>query len=68
MAGTALRVPRKHSASRIAEERKRDLIQAAIKDIAAHGYDAVTVATICEEAGFSRTDRALFLRQGRPAA
>ena len=54
MAGTALRVPRKHSASRIAEERKRDLIQAAIRDIAAHGYDAVTVATICEEAGFSR--------------
>jgi len=54
MTGVAVRVPRKHSASRIAEERKRDLIQAAIRDIAAHGYDAVTVATICEEAGFSR--------------
>src|ERR1700722_16436291 len=54
MAGTAVRLPRKHNPSRIAEERKRDLIQAAIRDIAAHGYDAVTVATICEEAGFSR--------------
>lgn len=40
--------------SRIAAERKQDLIEAAIRDISAHGYDAVTVATICEEAGFSR--------------
>lgn len=54
MAGTAVRIPQTRKPSRIAEERKRDLIQAAIRDIAAHGYDAVTVATICEEAGFSR--------------
>ncbi len=40
--------------SRIAVERKQDLIEAAIRDIMAHGYDNVTVATICEEAGFSR--------------
>lgn len=40
--------------SRIAIERKQDLIEAAIRDIMAHGYDNVTVATICEEAGFSR--------------
>jgi TetR/AcrR family transcriptional repressor of bet genes len=54
MADTVVRVPQTRKPSRIAEERKRDLIQAAIRDIAAHGYDAVTVATICEEAGFSR--------------
>src|SRR5580698_5348596 len=54
MAGTAIRIAQTRKPSRIAEERKRDLIQAAIRDIAAHGYDAVTVATICEEAGFSR--------------
>lgn len=40
--------------SRIAIERKQDLIEAAIRDIMAHGYDNVTVATICQEAGFSR--------------
>ncbi|BCH29904.1 HTH-type transcriptional regulator BetI [Mesorhizobium sp. L-8-10] len=40
--------------SRIAQERKLDLIDAAIRDIAAKGYDKVTVSTICEEAGFSR--------------
>jgi AcrR family transcriptional regulator len=40
--------------SRIAVERRRNLIDAAIRNIAAKGYDAVTVATICEEAGFSR--------------
>src|ERR1700722_6351902 len=54
MAGTAIRIAQTRKPSRIAEERKRDLIQAAIRDIAAHGYDAVTVATICERAGFSR--------------
>ena len=40
--------------SRIAAERRRNLIDAAIRNIAAKGYDAVTVSTICEEAGFSR--------------
>jgi len=40
--------------SRIAQERRRDLIDAAIRNIAAQGYDAVTIATICEEAGYSR--------------
>src|SRR5215469_3305930 len=54
MPSTAARLPQTRKSSRIAEERKRDLIQAAIRDIAAHGYDAVTVATICEAAGFSR--------------
>ncbi len=45
---------RKRQPSRIAQERRRNLIDAAIRNIAAHGYDSVTVATICEEAGFSR--------------
>ncbi|MEX0729499.1 MAG: TetR family transcriptional regulator C-terminal domain-containing protein [Aquisalimonadaceae bacterium] len=40
--------------TRIAQKRRRDLINAAIRNIAVSGYDAVTVATICEEAGFSR--------------
>lgn len=40
--------------SRIALERRQDLIEAAIRDIAAKGYDKVTVSSICEEAGFSR--------------
>jgi len=54
MSSATTRLPQTRKPSRIAEERKRDLIQAAIRDIAAHGYDAVTVATICEAAGFSR--------------
>ena len=40
--------------SRIAQERRRDLIEATIRDIATNGYDKVTVASLCEEAGFSR--------------
>lgn len=44
----------KRKPSRIAHERRLDLIDAAIRDIAAKGYDKVTVSTICEEAGFSR--------------
>lgn len=48
------RVRRTRKPSRIAQERRRDLIDAAIRDIAVQGYDAVTVASICEEAGFSR--------------
>jgi TetR/AcrR family transcriptional repressor of bet genes len=48
------RVPRKQKPSRVAQERRRDLIEAAIRDIAANGYDKVTIATICEQAGFSR--------------
>jgi TetR/AcrR family transcriptional repressor of bet genes len=54
MAGEFVRVPQKRKPSRIAELRRRDLIDAAIRDIATLGYDAVTVATICERAGFSR--------------
>lgn len=54
MTAVAARVPRKHKPSRIAQERRRDLIDAAIRDIAANGYDRVTIASICEEAGFSR--------------
>jgi len=51
---TKERTPQKRKPSRIAQERRRDLIDAAIRDIAANGYDTVTIATICEEAGFSR--------------
>ncbi len=54
MTGEVVRVPHKRKPSRIAELRRRDLIDAAIRDIATLGYDAVTVATICERAGFSR--------------
>ncbi len=54
MSGEVVRVPHKRKPSRIAELRRRDLIDAAIRDIAKLGYDAVTVATICERAGFSR--------------
>lgn len=46
------RRPRKES--RIVAERRNDLIQAAITSIADVGYDAVTVASICDAAGFSR--------------
>ncbi|MGE3150016.1 MAG: transcriptional regulator BetI [Pseudorhodoplanes sp.] len=45
---------RRKYTKRIAPVRRRDLIQATIRDISAHGYDQVTVASICEEAGFSR--------------
>ncbi len=48
------RKPQNRKPSRIAPERRRNLIDAAIRNIAAKGYDAVTIATICEEAGFSR--------------
>ena len=54
MSETRVRPRQNRKPSRIAVERKQDLIEAAIRDISAHGYDAVTVATICEEAGFSR--------------
>lgn len=40
--------------SRVVEERRSDLIQAAITSIAEVGYDAVTVVSICDAAGFSR--------------
>jgi TetR/AcrR family transcriptional regulator, transcriptional repressor of bet genes len=40
--------------SRISQERRRDLIDAAISSIAAVGYNDVTVQSICEAAGFSR--------------
>ncbi len=54
MAGATARLPQKRKPSRVAALRRRDLIDAAIRDIATLGYDAVTVATICERAGFSR--------------
>jgi TetR/AcrR family transcriptional regulator, transcriptional repressor of bet genes len=38
----------------ISEQRRRDLVNAAISSIAQHGYQNVTVKTICEAAGFSR--------------
>ena len=38
----------------VAQNRRRELRDAAIKAIAADGYSAVTVASICEVAGFSR--------------
>lgn len=47
-------VRKKRGPSRIAVERRRDLIEAAIRDIARNGYATVTVASICAEAGFSR--------------
>jgi TetR/AcrR family transcriptional repressor of bet genes len=48
------RVAQRRKPSSIAMERRRDLQEAAIRSIAAKGFAAVTVATICEEAGFSR--------------
>lgn len=49
------RQPRKRSKpSAIAVERRRELQEAAIRCIADKGYAAVTVAMICDEAGFSR--------------
>lgn len=54
MSESRTRTKQNRKPSRIAMERKQDLIEAAIRDILAHGYDNVTVATICEEAGFSR--------------
>ena len=54
MAVAQVRTRQKRPPSRIAQERRRNLIDAAIRNIAVHGYESVTVATICEEAGFSR--------------
>jgi AcrR family transcriptional regulator len=49
------RRPRKRSKpSNIAVERRSDLQEAAIRCIAEKGYAAVTVAMICDDAGFSR--------------
>jgi hypothetical protein len=67
MAGDVVRVPQKRKPSRMAEVRRRDLIDAAIGDIATPGYDAVAVATICEPAGFSR-GLIGHCGQGRPSA
>jgi TetR/AcrR family transcriptional regulator, transcriptional repressor of bet genes len=51
----ARRKPRKRTTpSAIAIERRGELQQAAIRCIAEKGYAAVTVAMICDEAGFSR--------------
>jgi TetR/AcrR family transcriptional regulator, transcriptional repressor of bet genes len=59
MATSSQAAPRRRLAQRrkpsaIAIERRRDLQEAAIRSIAAKGFAAVTVAMICEEAGFSR--------------
>lgn len=59
MATTSQAAPRRRVAQRrkpsaIALERRRDLQEAAIRSIASKGFTAVTVAMICEEAGFSR--------------
>jgi TetR/AcrR family transcriptional repressor of bet genes len=40
--------------SAIARERRRELQEAAIRSITEKGFSAVTVAMICEQAGFSR--------------
>jgi TetR/AcrR family transcriptional repressor of bet genes len=49
------RKPRKHTKpSAIAIERRSELQEAAIRCIADKGYAAVTVAMICDDAGFSR--------------
>ena len=48
------RVPRRTKVSKVASQRRRDLIEAAIRSIASVGYEAVTIISICEEAGFSR--------------
>jgi TetR/AcrR family transcriptional repressor of bet genes len=51
----ARRRPRKRTTpSAIAIERRGELQEAAIRCIAERGYAAVTVAMICDEAGFSR--------------
>lgn len=52
--GPARRVKRHRKPSAIAIERRRELREAAIRAIADKGFAAVTVAMICEEAGFSR--------------
>lgn len=52
---TAGRRPgRPRGASRISEDRRQELIDAAIRSISEIGYNDVTVQSICEEAGFSR--------------
>lgn len=48
------RIPRRRKELPIVTERRNDLIQAAIGSIAEIGYDAVTVTSICDAAGFSR--------------
>lgn len=50
----ARRKPRPRKLSKIGHERRQELIEATIRTIGVNGYDAVTVASICEEAGFSR--------------
>jgi TetR/AcrR family transcriptional repressor of bet genes len=48
------RPKRRNKPSAIAAERRADLQEAAIRCIADKGYAAVTVAMICDDAGFSR--------------
>lgn len=48
------RPKKREKPSAIAIERRRELQEAAIRCIADKGYAAVTVAMICDEAGFSR--------------
>ncbi|MGF7162449.1 AcrR family transcriptional regulator [Rhodoligotrophos appendicifer] len=51
---TRRRPRQREKPSAIAIERRRELQEAAIRSIAEKGYAAVTVAMICDEAGFSR--------------
>jgi TetR/AcrR family transcriptional repressor of bet genes len=46
--------PKLRKPSRIAMERREDLRRAAIEAISQDGFEATTVASICEKAGFSR--------------
>ena len=48
------RPKKRNKPSAIALERRSDLQEAAIRCIAGRGYAAVTVAMICDDAGFSR--------------
>jgi TetR/AcrR family transcriptional regulator, transcriptional repressor of bet genes len=48
------RLVQQRKPSAIARERRRELQEAAVRSIAERGFSAVTVAMICEEAGFSR--------------
>jgi AcrR family transcriptional regulator len=53
-ARTRRRRVQRRKPSAIALERRRELQAAAIRSISERGFSAVTVAMICEEAGFSR--------------
>lgn len=54
MAKEAIPPKRRSGRVPISEQRRRDLVNAAMASIAELGYNNVTVKTICEAAGFSR--------------